>query len=201
MVKIRRKLNKLNEEYKSVREDNLLNILTKKYKNHKNIKICSERGDVSLKNGYYSDIKILFNNKIIYIEEVSKYHFDPINSLHRTTNTLKTAKIEKAPLYKLSTIFELFKRQVINRDYIKYLKYKKLCNENNNIYVIYLIPEYINDSFLSDEYEINGVKINLYPEQMKIMYGTNTKHFKNFILLNDENDLLNVVDKILNNKK
>jgi hypothetical protein len=131
----------------------------------------------------------------IYIEEISKYHFDFLSYNHRAQKTLNTNGIIKTAIFTPSQLSKIFARQVINLDYKKYEYYINKCENNENIYVFYILPDYINDKLLDDCFKNEDVIKEAY-EKIKIMYSTSLNRPKNFIVTHDVNLIADKISDI-----
>ncbi len=211
-VILRRKVDKIDEgnillENQSGKEKQIITYLQNAFANVKsdfNINITDNREDIKLDNGLKnsrSDIVCIItntktNDKIqIYIEEISKYHFDFLSYNHRAQKTLNANGIIKTAIFTPSQLSKIFVRQVINLDYEKYKYYIDKCKNNENIYVFYILPDYINDKLLDDCFENEDVIKEAY-EKIKIMYSTSLNRPKNFIVTHDVNLIANKISDI-----
>lgn len=211
-VILRRKVDKIDEgnillENQSEKEKQIIAYLQNAFDNVKsdfNINITDNRKDIKLDNGLKnsrSDIvcnitNTKTNDKIqIYIEEISKYHFDFLSYNHRAQKTLDTNGIIKTAIFTPSQLLKIFVRQVINLDYEKYKYYINKCKNNENIYVFYILPDYINDKLLDDCFKNEDVIKEAY-EKIKTMYSTSLNRPKNFIVTHDVNLIADKISDI-----
>lgn len=169
-----------------------------------NVKSIEDNTGITKDGIRYCDVKckiVAPDNTIYWIigEEISRYHIDPLSAAHRTAHTLKMRKTEKEPIFRISTILNLFGAQV-ESDYEKYKFYKNAIANNKNVYVCYIMPEYITDEYLHKDYKDQILdKIKTYKQSYtKICDMYHFNESGNFIVTNKIDAISKIIDKIIN---